>query len=308
MWPGPWHIRPFTWTIRWHHGLMEKADGFAHERIAIVPAPAVDAALAEPVTRRLLVTDAGFFPRAEHHARERREGAREAIVIACPSGRGWVQCGHEAWRVGPGMVAVLPPGLPHAYGADAADPWTIRWTHVRGTDVDDLLVALDAGHGAAVHALRSPERVMGLLDNIVRALEHGPSPARLIEAAGLAWHLFTRLAVDRVLPADGGPVERTLRHLDEHVDATVRVAELAAAVGVSGSHLAALFRAATGGGILEYHQGVKMAHARRLLDTTSTSVAEVGRAVGMDDPFYFSRRFRATHGMSPRAYRALRKG
>lgn len=287
---------------------MDKSDGFAHQRVAIVPRPAVEDALRQPVTRRLLVTDAGYFPHAEHHARQRPNGAPEAIVIACASGAGWVQTHAGRVRIGPGMVAALPPGLPHAYGAETADPWTIRWCHVRGTDVVDLLAGLGAGEGSAVHVLRSPERVAGLLDDILRSIEDGPSPARLIETTGLAWHLLTRLAVDRVLPADGGPVERTLRHLDDHVDAAVRVAELAAAVGVSPSHLAALFRAATGGGVLAYHHGVKMAHARRLLDTTTLSVAEVGRAVGMDDPFYFSRRFRTTHGMSPRAYRALHKG
>lgn len=287
---------------------MELSEGFEHQRLAIVPRPAVEEALGHPVTRRLIVTDAGFFPRAEHHGRQRPEGTREAIVIACSSGAGWVRTDAGTVRIEPGMVAVLPPGIAHAYGADLADPWTIRWCHVDGSDVPDLLIALGAVDGATVHTLRSPERIAGLLDDIVRALEQGPSTARLIEAAGLAWHLLTRLAVDRVLPVDGGPVQRTLRHLDEHVDATVRVPELAAAVGVSTSHLAAIFRTATGGGILAYHQGVKMAHARRLLDTTDASVAEVGRAVGMDDPFYFSRRFRATHGMSPRAYRALRKG
>ncbi len=287
---------------------MELSEGFEHQRLAIVPRPAVEEALGHPVTRRLIVTDAGFFPRAEHHGRQRPEGTREAIVIACSSGAGWVRTDAGTVRIEPGMVAVLPPGIAHAYGADLADPWTIRWCHVDGGDVPDLLIALGAVDGATVHTLRSPERIAGLLDDIVRALEQGPSTARLIEAAGLAWHLLTRLAVDRVLPVDGGPVERALRHLDEHVDATVRVPELAAAVGVSTSHLAAIFRTATGGGILAYHQGVKMAHARRLLDTTTASVAEVGRAVGMDDPFYFSRRFRATHGMSPRAYRALRKG
>ncbi|WP_298742109.1 AraC family transcriptional regulator [uncultured Microbacterium sp.] len=287
---------------------MEKAEGFDHQRLAIVPGPAVAAALSSPVTRRLVVTDAGFFPRAAHHARQRTDGAREAIVIACASGAGWVQTAAGTDRLGAGMVAVIPPGHAHAYGAQAQDPWTIRWCHITGTDVTDLLSAVGAVNAATVHAVRSPERIAGLLDDVVRTLEHGPSTARLIEAAGLAWHLLTRLAVDRVLPVDGGPVERALRHLDEHVDATVRVSELAAAVGVSASHLAAMFRTATGGGILAYHQGVKMAHARRLLDTTTASVAEVGRAVGMDDPFYFSRRFRATHGMSPRAYRALRKG
>ncbi len=283
---------------------MDKPDGFDRQRLAVVPRPAVDEALRAPITRRLVVTDAGYFPRAAHHGRARPDGAREAIVIACAAGAGWVRTDAGVIRLTAGMVAVLPPRVAHAYGADVDDPWTIRWCHVAGTDVAELVAAV----GSAGVTLRSPERVAGLLDDIVGALEHGPSAARLVAAAGAAWHLLTRLAVDRVVPPGGGPVERTLRHLEENLDGTVRVGELAAAVGVSGSHLAALFRAATGSGIVAYHHGVKMAHARRLLDTTTASVADVGRAVGMADPFYFSRRFRATHGISPRAYRALRKG
>ena len=77
---------------------------------------------------------------------------------------------------------------------------------------------------------------------------------------------------------------------------------------MSSSHLAALFRDATGGGVLSHHISLKMARARHLLDTTTLLVAEVGRQVGMDDPFYFSRQFGRVHGMSPSQYRSTRKG
>jgi AraC-like DNA-binding protein len=51
-----------------------------------------------------------------------------------------------------------------------------------------------------------------------------------------------------------------------------------------------------------------MARARHLLDTTDLTIGEIGREVGMNDQFYFSRQFRQTHGESPSAYRARRKG
>lgn len=92
--------------------------------------------------------------------------------------------------------------------------------------------------------------------------------------------------------------------LADRLDGTVKVPELAALVGVSPSHLSALFRRATGGGVLAHHTALRMARARQLLDGTDALVGEVAREVGYDDAFYFSRHFRRHHGMSPSDYRA----
>lgn len=287
---------------------MERADGFEHQRLSVVPRPLVEAALSRPVTRRIVVTDAGYFPRASEHGRHRPDGAAETIVIVCVAGSGWVETDGQRMRVGTATAIVLPGGIPHSYGADRDDPWTIWWCHVRGTDVGDLLEAAGVTAERVTLSLRGVERVTALLDEISTSLARDTTPARLIAASGMAWRLFTQLAVDRLLPEHGTPLERALRYLEERVDGNVHVGELAAMVGVSPSHLAALFRDATGGGVIAHHLALKMARARHLLDTTDLPVAEVGRRVGIDDPFYFSRRFRLTHGVAPSAYREQRKG
>ncbi|MDT3316466.1 helix-turn-helix domain-containing protein [Microbacterium sp. KSW4-11] len=287
---------------------MERADGFEHQRLSVVPRPLVEAALSRPVTRRIVVTDAGYFPRASEHGRHRPAGAAETIVIVCVAGSGWVETDGQRMRVGTATAIVLPGGIPHSYGADRDDPWTIWWCHVRGTDVGDLLEAAGVTAERVTLSLRGVERVTALLDEISTSLARDTTPARLIAASGMAWRLFTQLAVDRLLPEHGTPLERALRYLEERVDGNVHVGELAAMVGVSPSHLAALFRDATGGGVIAHHLALKMARARHLLDTTDLPVAEVGRRVGIDDPFYFSRRFRLTHGVAPSAYREQRKG
>lgn len=287
---------------------MERADGFEHQRLSVVPRPLVEAALSRPVTRRIVVTDAGYFPRASEHGRHRPAGAAETIVIVCVAGSGWVETDGQRMRVGTATAIVLPGGIPHSYGADRDDPWTIWWCHVRGTDVGELLEAAGVTPERVTLSLRGVERVTALLDEISTSLARDTTPARLIAASGMAWRLFTQLAVDRLLPEHGTSLERALRYLEERVDGNVHVGELAAMVGVSPSHLAALFRDATGGGVIAHHLALKMARARHLLDTTDLPVAEVGRRVGIDDPFYFSRRFRLTHGVAPSAYREQRKG
>lgn len=256
----------------------------------------------------MLVTDAGYFPVAHRHGRHRPDGAAESIVIVCGSGTGWADIDGARIHIARGTALVIPGDVPHSYGADDDNPWTIWWCHVRGTDVPELVDATGVRPGARTIELRSPDRVTAVLDEIAVSLSRDTTPARIVAASGLAWNLFTLLAADRALPRRGTPLERAMRYLEDRVDGQVQVPELAALVGVSPSHLAALFRDATGGGVLAHHNGLKMARARTLLDTTSMTVAEVARAVGRDDPFYFSRQFSRTHGMSPRAYRELRKG
>ncbi|WP_350347522.1 AraC family transcriptional regulator [Agromyces sp. G08B096] len=287
---------------------MERRDGFENQRLCVVPRPAVAEALARPVTRRLVVTDAGWFPEASGHLRVRAGGADEAIVIVCLAGAGWVDLDGGRVRVSPSTAVLIPQGIPHSYGADDTEPWTIWWCHLRGSDLADLWTSVGAAADRPLVSLRALDRVTVLLDEIVSALERDQSPARLLATAGIAWRLMTQLAVDRKLPEQGEPLERAMRYLEERVDGNIRVSDLARLVGVSTSHLGALFRDATGGGVLAYHTALKMARARRLLDTTSMHVSEIGRDVGYSDPFYFSRQFSRMHGVSPSDYRLQRKG
>lgn len=287
---------------------MERRDGFENQRLCVVPRPAVAEALARPVTRRLVVTDAGWFPRAEGHLRVRNRGADEAIVIVCVDGAGWLDLNGTRVRVTPSTAVLVPPGAAHSYGADEEHPWTIWWLHLRGSDLADLWSAVGSDPSRPLVSLRALDRVTVLLDEIVSALERDQSPARLLATAGIAWRLMTQLAVDRRLPEQGEPLERAMRYLEERVDGSIRVSDLARLVGVSTSHLGALFRDATGGGVLAYHTALKMARARRLLDTTTLHVAEIAREVGYTDAFYFSRQFSRVHGMSPTEYRVQRKG
>jgi transcriptional regulator GlxA family with amidase domain len=83
--------------------------------------------------------------------------------------------------------------------------------------------------------------------------------------------------------------------------------ELAAQAGLSVPHYAACFKRHTGSSPMSYFQRLKMQHCAQLLALTELHVDEIALAVGLDDPFYFSRLFKKVMGQSPRHFRAVYK-
>jgi AraC-like DNA-binding protein len=281
-------------------------DGFPGQRLRVLPAPLVRKAIEEPVTKRLLVTDAGYFPHAAAHGRTRPEGAGEAIVMVCTGGSGILTLGGQRRRIESGDAAVIPARTPHVYVADAADPWSIWWLHATGTDVDELVAQILGSDSDPVLHLRDVYTAVALAEQVVSALENDETTATLYQAAGAAWNLFGLLCSDRLRgePQTSDRIHVVQEYLRANLASTVSVAELARLAGLSNSHFSALFKASTGYGVVEYVKRLRSARARELLMTTNLSIGEIATQIGYADAFYFSRQFRAVNGTSPSAFRA----
>ncbi|HUA37515.1 MAG TPA: AraC family transcriptional regulator [Candidatus Sulfopaludibacter sp.] len=100
-------------------------------------------------------------------------------------------------------------------------------------------------------------------------------------------------------------VEQSISYMLQHLNQPLHVATLAAAVNVSPSHYSALFKRWTGCPPIDYFIHLRMQHACQLFDSTSLNVKEVAAALGYDDPFYFSRTFKAVNQVAPSEYRVM---
>lgn len=280
-------------------------DGFPGQRLRVLPPPLARSALRRAPTSGLLVTDAGYFPHAANHGRERGRGTAEVVIIVCTSGAGWCRVADRLTHIVPGHALVLPPGIPHVYWADQEDPWTIWWLHAAGSHLSEFLDLITPGDRESLVELRDTYRATATIDDAVGHLEHDETIPSLIAGAGAGWSLLAQLAADVAAgPRERiEPVRQAMEHLRHHFVRPVSVPELARTAGLSTSHFSALFHAATGGGVVDYAKRLRMARARELLITSSRSIADIAEHVGYQDPFYFSRQFRTVHGCSPKAYR-----
>jgi transcriptional regulator GlxA family with amidase domain len=96
--------------------------------------------------------------------------------------------------------------------------------------------------------------------------------------------------------------------MKQHLEQPLHVPTLAALANLSPSHYTALFKQHTGYAPIDYLIRLRMHWACQLLDTTNLPVKNIAASLGYDDPFYFSRLFKAVNEASPTEYRLMHKG
>ena len=101
-----------------------------------------------------------------------------------------------------------------------------------------------------------------------------------------------------------GKLRAVVEHIEEHLEATLTLEQMAAAAHLSACHFARRFKAATG---LPPHQYVltrRVERAKHLLQTGSDlSLAEVAAHAGFSDQSQFSHQFKRLIGVTPGQFR-----
>ncbi|MEI6210046.1 MAG: helix-turn-helix domain-containing protein [bacterium] len=171
-------------------------------------------------------------------------------------------------------------------------------------------------------------RVLELLGYLIRvAIEDSPERASLmtthqhwieqIVAArtfeGLARMIrealdaFLREVAHQGLARTNLHVRQALDYVSQNLTTQVSLTAAAQAAGISRFRLAHLLKATTGQSLLQHVKRLRTAEARRLLETTSRSCAEIAAALGFADQSHFTRHFRESTGITPAQYRRSRR-
>ncbi len=105
-------------------------------------------------------------------------------------------------------------------------------------------------------------------------------------------------------PRDQRRISAALRHIEEHAEEPLGLAELAAAAAMSKYHFLRSFRRIVGVTPYELLLATRMRRAAVRLRTTTLPVSTIAFDAGFGDLSTFNRRFRTLFGASPRAWRA----
>lgn len=291
-----------------HEGKQVEA-GFLGQRMFVIPENIRKVIRRNPLIQSLYVTDIGFFPSAKHHYRERKNGAKEYILIYCLEGSGLIEIYGQKLELVSNSYYIIPPGTPHQYSAVKNNPWTIYWLHFTGHQSAQIYQKFCDDKPPKIEKIPFSEKRRVVFDNLMDILEEGYS-ADNIEYVNLSlWELFSSFIyphyfVDKGKGKSGNDlIDASIAFMRENLDKVISVNELAEQFHYSSSHFLRLFKNKTGFSPIHYFNYLKIQKACQLLSFTDLSVKEISFELGFEDPLYFSRLFKKSMNMSPLKYK-----
>ncbi|CAB0149787.1 HTH-type transcriptional activator Btr [Pseudidiomarina piscicola] len=261
-----------------------------------------------PLSRHLYPLAYGHYLAARGHGVERHQHT-DNLLIFCHRGRGHYRVesefGSHSGSLTAGQLLLLPAGLAHAYRADSSSPWSIYWTHFRGTIAPSCMDILGLQPPHFVLTLQNWRSLLPSVTDLLNLQHQRWQRHRAVRAATLLQNLIAQLpdlASHAQHPQDFDllALERFMqdnshRHLD--------LADIADVAGLSRFHFAKKFKAITGTSPMRYFNELKIKLACQQLDSSTDSIRTIAQGLGFDDPYYFSRLFKKVMGIAPSSYR-----
>lgn len=260
--------------------------------------------------KHLHICSIGYYPKAKDHYTYRKKGLPENFLFYCVDGHGWYQINDQRYEVGPNEFFILPQNVEHAYGSNIDHPWSIYWIHFGG----DSLPQFNNTHAVKTHFkpghIKNTGEIPSTFFKLYKSLELGYSIDNLLFANMCLSHFLTLFIYNsRHYAAAANDkmdcVDSAILHMQQHINENIALNELSSLYNYSVSRFSNLFKQKTGYAPIDYFVQMKMQKACQELDFTGRSIKDIAMSMGFDDPYYFSKRFRAIIGLSPKKYRAL---
>jgi len=254
-------------------------------------------------------TNLGFFTKVYGHRTE-RDTFDENIVIYCLDGRGWYRANGQTWHIEKGQVLFVQRSIPHAYGSDGADPWSIQWAHFRGDLAQSYLDLINITPEKPICTIGVYPNISVLFSEALNVMNSGYGLYHLVKISSLIQQALSQIAFLTAYSLPTGSIGLDVGNVIEYMMANITqrctLDDFAAQACLSRSYFSRQFRTKTGYAPVDYFIRLKIQRACELLETTHMTVGQISRELGYGDQYYFSRIFKKIAGVHPTQYRRTR--
>lgn len=248
----------------------------------------------------------GSFPALDHHT-----------ICYCPSGgtrmiQGRDGVVHEG-LFSAGMSLILPAGCDSIWDGDAAASVRLRVPPSLIAAAGEQINRRSTSRVEIRNVFETRDTVIEHVAQILLGeLRRKPHPAQALivdqVSSALAAHLLRSYnAFEPVEPCEVPPLgrfelARLIEFIEDNIDRTIGLTELAEIVKVSRFHFTRLFKQSTGMTAIGFVEQCRIRRAQSLIAETDIPLAEIALMTGYADQSHFTRRFHRRTGRTPAAF------
>jgi AraC family transcriptional regulator of arabinose operon len=239
-------------------------------------------------------------------------GRTDWLLTLTINGVGRYRLNGETVTCEAGDVMLLLPGAAHDYATASGERWNFYWVHYMADPAWQTWLHLPmVMAGLARHTITDGAMLVRLHSIFERMIADNKRHDRLSPLLAYNGLEELLLCIASTVPDDTGRDARittVLDYMETHLDRPIALEDLAELVSLSPSRLAHLFRETVGHPPMQSLIRLRMRHAARLLAYSTDPIQAIAAQVGYESAFHFSRQFKQTYGISPKAYRKTHNG
>ncbi|WP_121811672.1 AraC family transcriptional regulator [Mucilaginibacter kameinonensis] len=274
--------------------------------LVVLPAHIKQQVADNPMNRNMLLTAAGYFPRAVNNSPGRRSGSNDYTLIYCTEGTGTINLKDKEYELRSNDFIIIPPKTPYRYESSAADPWSIYWVNFKGELAAGLYNRSLLNGRQMVHWVPYDENRIKVFDEICRISEKGYDQREIEKMNFYLLHFITSLVYHEKkeqIERDADAISKSIVFMRNNIGQKYEVKELAAQQGLPPAYYSARFKKETGMSPIKYFNKLKIQKAAGYLSFDNRNIKSICADLGFDDQYYFSRLFTQINGLSPSKYR-----
>lgn len=226
----------------------------------------------------------------------------EFQMVYISTGEGIFNSGGVTYKVVPGSLMLILPGIKHSYKPLLETGWREYWVGFKGAYFSGLI---EEGRF-------SPEQVffeVGLHDSILSLFNlifdevRTQRPLYQMKACAAILSLIAEVLTRERRRDQPNSYQQTVEKakylMESNIFRAINLSAISEQLGISTSRLNEIFKTYTSMTPYQYYIHIKIHRAESFLEQEELSVKEVAYKMGFDDQYYFSRLFKNKTGVSP---------
>jgi AraC-like DNA-binding protein len=202
----------------------------------------------------------------------------------------------------------IPAGVERSYSYNTDMRFEKYWMHF-DIQPTDIFTVLNLPYCIHVNDRETVDKYFGVYRSIARSnkLVDKLTVKSCLISLIAEYIKLARTETIRVSAKSDKRLEDVLTYIKENIDKNITNEELAERYFAHPNHFIRVFKAKTGQTPAKYIRLQRLECAKRMLESSELSVADIADGIGLNDPAHLSRLFREQFNMTPVEYRRCYK-